>query len=476
MWNYFHCTLCYASIEADLHHNANYTKLLTESPPKIWMSYVHMILYKGMNIATESLNFRTSLKINLLHCKIFRIKSQVWISYAGLFRYQKEFSKVTKNPLWEYYHGAYKGKFKKFKKKITRVKNIYHIPKKKEHYKPAVFCRYNCTYIVTDPTGSIKKELHEPISKHTLIFNINNQLRLNLTFPFIYIIFKHLHDCPIGKLHIVSAGQNYTFCGIYSNMVNYPPGNSVNIYVNTFIRNATVLYKLFHTVFDIHKIKSLAIPNNVRQNILWIINFEIRKISVLKFHLLTTKLNYLYIIMTGKLINSVFVYDGPDEKSLRIKSTAGMYLASTFQCILHIYLANTEDYSILVNDMKYLSIIKPINRIVYLPRNVPQNILLNPSQGNYILLHFFTDEIYFINMTTIKLLYDGFNDPICTYAGITVINHFDKSDEQISTECFSYDGFYNYQNMYSRSNEVYLVFLLLQRIWLLQCNSYSIHN
>ena len=340
------------------------------------------------------------------------------------------------------------------------MKNKYYIPKSKwkKHYKPAVFCSYNCTYIVTDPTGSIKKELHEPISKHTLIFNINNHLRLDLTFPFIYIIFKHLHDCPIGKLHIVSAGQNYIFCGIYSNMVNYPPGNSVNIYVNTFIENATVLYKLSHTVFDKHQIKSMTIPHNVRQYIMWIIKFEIRNISIWKFHLLTKKLNYLNISITGKLINSVFVYDGPDDKSYRIKSTAGFYLTSTFQCILHIYLANIMDYSILANDIEYSSSVKSVTRLVYLPRNVPQNILLNPSQGNYVLLHVFTDEIYFINIATVKLLYNGFNDPICTYAGITVFNHFDKSDDHISTECFSYDGFYNYQNMYSRSNEVFLVF------------------
>ena len=66
------------------------------------------------------------------------------------------------------------------------------------------------------------------------IFKLDKKLRLNLTLHHIHFGFRHLHTCAVGELKVISDSNNkqvFKYCGIHSNMINYPQNRNVHIFL-----------------------------------------------------------------------------------------------------------------------------------------------------------------------------------------------------------------------------------------------------
>ena len=73
---------------------------------------------------------------------------------------------------------------------------------------------------------------------HTWIFTLDKQLRLNITFTHIRIVISHLDTCYIGNVTVgtFDPSENskfeFVYCGIMSNIPNYPKMRNVDIMVS----------------------------------------------------------------------------------------------------------------------------------------------------------------------------------------------------------------------------------------------------
>ena len=77
---------------------------------------------------------------------------------------------------------------------------------------------------------------------------------------------------------------------------------------------------------------------------------------------------------------------------------------------------------------------------------------------------------YNVNLTVINLTCTGFNDPLCTFAGITAYSLNNHSYTEITTECHSSNNIFASRDVYSKSNETANL-LFLQRIWRFKFNN-----
>ena len=105
----------------------------------------------------------------------------------------------------------------------------------------------NDTYVVKYPLGRMRKfgqtehGSHKTLEReyyyHIFIwrFMLAKQIRLNITFYYIYIKFNTLDVCYTGNVTIksISVSQKAlsVYCGIHSSLLNYPPYQITNITV-----------------------------------------------------------------------------------------------------------------------------------------------------------------------------------------------------------------------------------------------------
>ena len=81
---------------------------------------------------------------------------------------------------------------------------------------------------------------HHPGKEDRIIFLLNKKLRLNITFQHIHFGFRHLHTCSVGEVRVVSHSKDkqvFRYCGIHSNMINYPQNRKVTMFVPTLAWN-----------------------------------------------------------------------------------------------------------------------------------------------------------------------------------------------------------------------------------------------
>ena len=107
--------------------------------------------------------------------------------------------------------------------------------------------------------------LHRRKVENKIIFILDEKLCLNLTFHHIHFGFRHLHTCSVGEVRVVSHSKNeqvFRYCGIHSNMINYPQNRHVSIFLPTVEwgkNKKTGIYNVtaFYSVIDTKMIVSL---------------------------------------------------------------------------------------------------------------------------------------------------------------------------------------------------------------------------
>ena len=172
----------------------------------------------------------------------------------------------------------------------------------------------------------------------------------------------------------------------------------------------------------------------------------------MKFALRTKKYQHFILKFTtySKLIADLF--DGQGTHSPNIfKKNNGSHVTSTFQSIIYMWIPTKK-----FNEECGFQFLSQSS-------SIKMNIVLNDSLPNIISQAFEKYEVwkiisyYNVNLTITNLTYTGFNDPLCTFAGITVHSLSKDSYKEITTECMSFINILPSRNIYSKSNETLLV-------------------
>ena len=318
--------------------------------------------------------------------------------------------------------------------------------------------RYKERYIST--TMTYHMFLHRRKVENKIIFILDEQLRLNLTFQHIHFGFRHLHTCSVGEVRVVSHSrkeQVFKYCGIHSNMILYPQSRNVSIFLPTVTRgeismtgiyNVTAIYSVIDTkmIFTLQRYRPLS------RNLSWNIYLVPEDIRVMKFALRTKKYQHFIIKFTNDSELIVELYDGPGTHSSNIfQNNYEIHVTSTFQSIIYLWIPSTNRLN---TECGF--------QFVTESSSASKNVQLNDSD---IILHTLTKykvwkifSYYNVKLTIINLTYTGFNDPLCTFAGITAYSLKNNSYTEITTECTLFNNVYSiYRDIYSKSNETLLI-------------------
>ena len=298
------------------------------------------------------------------------------------------------------------------------------------------------------------------LEEDKIMFILHEKLRLNLTFYQIYFRFRHFHTCSLGEVKVISHSKNqqvFRYCGIHSNMINYPENRNVSVYLPrvTVRRKLSGIYNVtaFYSVIDTKRIVSSKKHKIFTRNLVWNLYLVPREIRVMKFVLKTKKYQHFAIKFIDDSGLIVEIFDGPGTHSPNIfKKNNKLYVTSTFQCILNLWLP----FNKILNT-------KCVFQFLAESSSVSMKFKLKESFPHTISHAFTTYEVwkilsfYNLNLTVINLTYTGFNDPLCTFAGIAIYSLNKDSHTEITTECISIKNIFTYRNIYSKSNETLLV-------------------
>ena len=304
---------------------------------------------------------------------------------------------------------------------------------------------------------------------HYWSFKLLDHLRLNISIEimkFIYLF--HFHECVIGRIVISSEGKlerakdKFDYCGIKSNVVNYPRYPNAHIAVTA---RSNVLYSvlIFFSVIDSLQIYSYF-PNleSLKFQASW--GSYLYKFSQYLQTYYITVAKYNTLELQAQMINNDFdVYDGPRTRSKLLTPKYYnlekdysfhyfKYRTSSFQCVIQEWTGLGPDQPSTISFKEMTSffdsiIVTKMNMKFSFPGNFCSklpvcSLILNASFGEH------------INATINKFKFPATEDnTLCNYAGITGYNIIAGSSKQlISTNCLEYDGLYTYRPFYSTSN------------------------
>ena len=315
--------------------------------------------------------------------------------------------------------------------------------------------------------GMVRRKLWKFSYKHLkagedkILFTLNEKLCLNLTFHQIYFGFRHLHSCAVGEVRVISHSKNeqvFRYCGIHSNMINYPQNRKVSILLTTITgkeMKATVYnVTVFYSVIDIKRIITLQKLMFPWQNLEWNLYLVPKQVRVMQFRLITKKYQHFIIRFTNESGLIVDLFDGPGAFSTNIfKNEHKSHITSTFQSIINLLIPFTEELNMECG-FTFLTV----------SNNASMNIKLNNSHPHAISHAFTKYELWkilsndVVNVAITNLTYTGFNELPCIFAGITVYSLNKDLHTEIATECISVYDIFTYRDIYSKSNETLLVF------------------
>ena len=297
-------------------------------------------------------------------------------------------------------------------------------------------------------------------------FNLDNLLKLNITFDYIKIFSKIYYpdECYLGHLslknsNITTDGSKLKYCGRHSLMMCYPPYEKINISLS--IRQYIFFdLKFSFSIIDQNNIVSCSVDRIklIKPNLIQTIKY------IQEFHLSTDKHKILVMYLHTKL-NSVEIYDGPGTLSNKLQEKGYgksyyKYVTTYFQCVIYIYDWN-ENNSIFKESVTYFTrkLISPevisINFTQVLKFLFPNYLCFQDRK--LCLLQVSTLPSHGINITINSINHTHNNNDLCTYSGIAAYIMNNHSNKEISTECKSKTNFYKYRNIYTNTSTILVV-------------------
>ena len=211
-------------------------------------------------------------------------------------------------------------------KKHLNLKDMYTYLNAKqleiEDYKPFYPRSMSKLKILICPLGLIRGSSEDsfyPLFR--IAFLLDVKLCLNLTFHQIHLEFRHLYSCAVCEVRVMSKSsdkhQDFRYCGIHSNMINYPQNINVYLYLtkdhDAALSSLATVYNVtaFYSVIDTKMIVTLERHRFLWRNLVWHLHLLPKNIRVMKFELKTKKFQHLIIKFTNNIDLIVEVFDGP---------------------------------------------------------------------------------------------------------------------------------------------------------------------
>ena len=383
--------------------------------------------------------------------QLFANERKKWLQYVWKFA-AEEFEKV-----FEKEH-RYLG--------ITK----YIIYRLKVLFKTASIIRYfawiknktNVSHVITLPVGTIKKagENENIVTQsitpgeyyyniETWEFTLDKQLRINITFYYIRIIFNVLSECYLGNVTIKSLLENqprnsFVYCGVLSNMAHYGmfPDIEITVSLRPYVTyNITLFYGVIdsNATYNCPHIRFTKQIPHIGNEPGWLLYFPTTKQFLQKIHISIARFNTLKITTYANIQNSIQIYDGPGilSKMVLLNINRTSFETSTFQCVLHIFgkvLHSTE------NDVIwYVSVHRPalFNRW-FNPKTLPTQTYQWDGNYNFQTLLKFelgTNYGFYFNCTihNFKHNYKGNNH--CTRGGLLIYDITSHTFVLLSNTC-----------------------------------------
>ena len=277
-------------------------------------------------------------------------------------------------------------------------------------------------------------------------------------------MYGNLDQCYIGNVSVQSYDKNlsqqFSYCGIHSNVTIYPWYQNINIQVSL---RPFVSYDVMLRCSVIDPDKIISYPGNRHSKLeKWM--FYVYLISSreykLKLHIQVEKFNCIVIIFNDIKNSSHHVYDGPDNLSKQLNPTnKSTYTTSAFQCMVyissHLFFTNTS--------LKYNSQVNKITK--YMNVTQFQNLLINflsNSSTSLSIVKLATKATNRLNITITNFRNSYKYNNSCNYAGIAFYERVKKVYTEKRAMCLDGGDFYKHRNIYSISSEMLVVLYSFQ--------------
>ena len=327
--------------------------------------------------------------------------------------------------------------------------------------KTMIFEKSKSNGIVRYPLGWIRGTYR---MKATITFNVHRRLNLNLTFYQIAFQFRNLYDCSVGNVQVVNYSpggpQYFKFCGIHSNLINYPDSSNVKLIISSiktskvqwFIRPYRLL--LFYSVIDNMKIyQNTSSKYNILQGrLIWSLYLKQANIIVTSIMMKAAKYQHFKINFTTDSLIFMEIFDGPGTLSpLVFKNNENLYVTSTFQSLIQIWASVLQEDKVLYG-LTYTK--HQINTSKVFQVN-DTNSIITPNGYGFEVWKILSSST--LNLTILSVTYNGINDPLCTNTGVSLYSLSNDSYREITTDCFFSTSTKIKKNMFSSSNDSLLV-------------------
>ncbi len=289
---------------------------------------------------------------------------------------------------------------------------------------------------------------------HTWKFNLDMTLHLNISVFDIFFSARSL-TCYNGFIGIVTCKEDFRmkpliFCDFYPNFSVYPDANCVNVNIKVDSYIAFTVGMTF-SVVDSNLIFSVENKHNATR--LPFSFYFYHWHLVLKTLLVTVdKISRAVILSNQTSSKTLEVFDGPAILSPSITESTttkhgAMFIASSFQCLVHIYLHN-------VSSLHYDQL-KQILSYHYLLHNSSANISYDSRLNKSTSLIFVQAERnFFIQGSFHEVNYSGFQDIVCSFGGLHVSSMVKNIWTEIYLTCHSNDHNFVNRDIYSMSSEL----------------------
>ena len=323
---------------------------------------------------------------------------------------------------------------------------------------------------VCSETTERKKRLHEKFYgcvsyhiEHTWNFTLDKQLRLNVTFDLVSIVFSNMYSCRsnVGNITVKNGRNDVSclYCGVLANISCFPKGRNLGIflYVKQYVKY-NILFS--YSVMDMSILYSY-------HNTTW--NKDINGVQKLfnRGIYLFAGEKYIdeYLISTDQAKTIVFtinktqlfvVHDGPGQACSKLRHFENKYYTKSFIAFI-IYTRHYKESNATV-------IYESNQSVIYITLEINKTLDLNYSSVCAQKLQICT--IYIVTtlnlnlvITTVNMTYCGLENTQCYFAGFVAYKRTRwQSLKHVSTVCALQNIKIEYKPIYIDSKSGFLIF------------------
>ncbi len=262
--------------------------------------------------------------------------------------------------------------------------------------------------------------------EYRFVFRLHTQLRINLSFVYIYIP-NMLESCYTNNLEIYQmfGKAALVYCGIHSNFVSCPFSNQVNMTANLkeayplkfSFTSSTFAKKLMFS--DTFLPRPKLYPMVVHNIIFCGTVISTYRITTHKFMILMLNIS----IMVG---THLFVHDGPGilSKRMNVSASHTKLNLGTFQCLLQFKELSSK---VSLPNIEYKG--KTSFQKAIFANNSNSIFIDYPTEicgGFYCVVYLHSSKHYILNITVWNVFYTGPQNRDCNFGGISVLDLFEE--------------------------------------------------